>query len=272
MYGAALYRLRPQDFGELKHVDGVSPAWPLSYDDFEPWYTKAEWLYQVHGNHGEDPTEGTWSKQYPWPAVSHEPQDPAALRRPDGGRIPPVPRAVRDPARRGATARRARASGARGATAIRASSTRSPTPRSIAVRPVLDIAERDAARERRGHAARDRCRRAERHERGRLPRRRAEETYEADIVALSAGATNSAKILLASANDTAPERTRERLRPGRAELHVPQQQGGGRAVEGAERHRLPEDARRERLLLRRRRLRLPGRHRSRWSASPTPRR
>ena len=72
LYGAALYRLRPQDFGELKHVDGISPAWPLGYDDFEPWYTKAEWLYQVHGNHGEDPTEGHWSKEYPWPAVSHE--------------------------------------------------------------------------------------------------------------------------------------------------------------------------------------------------------
>ncbi len=74
LYGAALYRLRPQDFGELKHVDGVSPVWPLDYDDFEPWYTKAEWLYQVHGTHGEDPTEGRWTKQYPWPAVSHEPR------------------------------------------------------------------------------------------------------------------------------------------------------------------------------------------------------
>jgi choline dehydrogenase-like flavoprotein len=74
LYGAALYRLRPQDFGEIKHADGISPAWPLSYDDFEPWYTKAEWLYQVHGRHGDDPTEGPWSKQYPWPAVSHEPR------------------------------------------------------------------------------------------------------------------------------------------------------------------------------------------------------
>ena len=72
MYGAALYRLRPQDFGELKHVDGISPAWPLSYDDFEPWYTRAEQLYQVHGNGGEDPTEGHRSAPYPWPAVSHE--------------------------------------------------------------------------------------------------------------------------------------------------------------------------------------------------------
>jgi choline dehydrogenase-like flavoprotein len=71
-YGAALYRLRPGDFEDLHHVDGLSPAWPLTYDDFEPYYTRAEWLYQVHGNHGEDPTEGHWSKQYPWPAVSHE--------------------------------------------------------------------------------------------------------------------------------------------------------------------------------------------------------
>lgn len=74
MYGAALYRLRPQDFGEIQHVDGPSPAWPVSYDEFEPWYTKAEWLYQVRGSHGEDPTEGHWSRQYPWPAVSHEPR------------------------------------------------------------------------------------------------------------------------------------------------------------------------------------------------------
>jgi choline dehydrogenase-like flavoprotein len=74
MYGAALYRLRPEDFGEIQHADGLSPAWPVGYDDFEPWYSEAEWLYQVHGEHGGDPTEGHWSKQYPWPPVSHEPR------------------------------------------------------------------------------------------------------------------------------------------------------------------------------------------------------
>jgi choline dehydrogenase-like flavoprotein len=74
MYGAALYRLRPADFGEIQHAGGLSPAWPLSYDDFEPWYTKAEWLYQVHGARDEDPTEGHASGPYPWPAVSHEPR------------------------------------------------------------------------------------------------------------------------------------------------------------------------------------------------------
>lgn len=74
MYGAALYRLRPADFGEIRYSDGISPAWPLSYADMEPYYTRAEWLYQVHGNHGEDPTDGPVSKQYPWPPVSHEPR------------------------------------------------------------------------------------------------------------------------------------------------------------------------------------------------------
>ena len=64
----------PQDFGEIKHVDGISPAWPLSCDDFEPWYCRAEHLYQVRGNGGEDPTEGHRSEPYSCPAVSHEPR------------------------------------------------------------------------------------------------------------------------------------------------------------------------------------------------------
>jgi choline dehydrogenase-like flavoprotein len=74
LYGAALYRLRPEDFGELRHHDGISPAWPIGYDELEPYYTKAEHMYEVHGNHGEDPTEGPASAQYPFPAVSHEPR------------------------------------------------------------------------------------------------------------------------------------------------------------------------------------------------------
>ncbi len=54
--------VRPEDFGELQHLDGVSPAWPIGYDDFEPYYTKAESLYEVRGNHGENPTERPSSK------------------------------------------------------------------------------------------------------------------------------------------------------------------------------------------------------------------
>jgi choline dehydrogenase-like flavoprotein len=74
LYGAALYRLRKEDFGELRHHDGTSPAWPISYDDIEPYYTLAEQLYHVHGARGEDPTEPPASAPYPHPAVSHEPR------------------------------------------------------------------------------------------------------------------------------------------------------------------------------------------------------
>lgn len=74
MYGAALFRLRKEDFGEIEHHGGKSPAWPLSYDDFEPYYSEAEQLYQVHGQHGIDPTEPPASSSYPHPPVSHEPR------------------------------------------------------------------------------------------------------------------------------------------------------------------------------------------------------
>ena len=73
-YGAALYRLRQEDFGELRHHGGISPAWPISYEEMEPHYTQAEQLYQVHGARGEDPTEPPASAPYPFPAVSHEPR------------------------------------------------------------------------------------------------------------------------------------------------------------------------------------------------------
>jgi choline dehydrogenase-like flavoprotein len=74
LYGAALYRQRKEDFGELRHEGGISPAWPISYEEMEPYYSRAEQLYQVHGARGEDPTEPPSSAPYPYPAVSHEPR------------------------------------------------------------------------------------------------------------------------------------------------------------------------------------------------------
>src|SRR6266542_532544 len=73
-YGAALFRLRKQDFGEIRHHGGVSPAWPIGYDEIEPYYTTAEHLYQVHGERGVDPTEPWASAPYRFPAVQHEPR------------------------------------------------------------------------------------------------------------------------------------------------------------------------------------------------------
>ena len=72
VYGAALFRLRERDFGEVIHAGGVSPAWPLGYDAFEPYYAQAEKLFHVHGARGEDPLEPWSSSPYPYPPVAHE--------------------------------------------------------------------------------------------------------------------------------------------------------------------------------------------------------
>jgi choline dehydrogenase-like flavoprotein len=74
VYGAILFRLRERDFDEVRHHGGVSPAWPISYQDLEPYYAEAERLYLVHGKAGEDPTEPPRSGEFPYPPVSHEPR------------------------------------------------------------------------------------------------------------------------------------------------------------------------------------------------------
>src|SRR5918911_346782 len=74
VYGAILVRLRERDFKEVRHYGGVSPAWPIDYSVLEPYYAQAERLYLVHGTAGEDPTEPWRSSPFPYPAVSHEPR------------------------------------------------------------------------------------------------------------------------------------------------------------------------------------------------------
>src|SRR5574341_1081039 len=73
-YGAALFRLRKEDFGEIRHHGGISPAWPLSYEDLEPYYTRAEQLYHVQGQRHADPSDPPASVPYPFPPGSHEPR------------------------------------------------------------------------------------------------------------------------------------------------------------------------------------------------------
>jgi choline dehydrogenase-like flavoprotein len=203
MYGAALYRLRPEDFGEIKHADGLSPAWPLDYRAFEPWYTAAEWLYQVHGAHGEDPTEGAYSRQYPWPAVSHEPRiqqlsdDLAAA----GYQPFHAPCGILlDEAGRPASAC-IRCATCDGFPCLVHAKSDADT---IAVRPlladpnvtlvtgaeVLRLETSPSGREVTGVV---------------VARAGAEETYAGDIVVVCAGAANTAKILLRSATDQHPD-------------------------------------------------------------------
>jgi choline dehydrogenase-like flavoprotein len=202
LYGAALYRLRPGDFGELTHIDGVSPAWPLTYDEFEPWYTKAEWLYQVHGCHGEDPTEGSWSRQYPFPAVSHEPRiEQMAADLAKAGYHPfNAPCGILLDEEDPAGSKCIRCTWCDGYPCLVHAKADAEI---IAVRPALQHPnvslqvntevtrlQTDAT----GHAVT-----------GVVTQRDGkEETLTADIVVLSAGATNSAKVLLASTSDAHP--------------------------------------------------------------------
>ncbi len=202
LYGAALYRLRPQDFGEIRHVDGLSPAWPLSYDDLEPWYTRAEWLYQVHGNGGEDPTEGHRSKPYPWPAVSHEPRIQQLSDELETGGYHPfhapcgilLDEAERD---RSTCIRCTWCDGYPCLVHAKADA------ETIAVRPVLDrpnvtlLVGAEVTRLDTDPTGRTITRVV-------VSRDGQAEEYEGDIVVVSAGAANSAKLLLRSANDHHP--------------------------------------------------------------------
>jgi choline dehydrogenase-like flavoprotein len=202
LYGAALYRLRPQDFEELKHVDGVSPAWPLSYGDFEPWYTKAEWLYQVHGAHGEDPTEGPRSRQYPFAAVSHEPRIQGLFDDLQRAGLHPfhAPCGVMlDEADRPRSAC-IRSAWCDGYPCMVHAKSDAET---IAVRPLLDspnvtlLVDAEVTRLETDPTGRTVT--------GVVVSRDGErEVYRGDVVVLSAGATNSAKILLASASAEHP--------------------------------------------------------------------
>ena len=72
VFGASLPRFRPTDFGEVRHADGVSPAWPFPYEEIEPFYAEAEQVFGVHGQ-VEEGQEGTRRQDFPFPPVPDEP-------------------------------------------------------------------------------------------------------------------------------------------------------------------------------------------------------
>ncbi len=95
-YGAALYRLRESDFRETRHEAGISPAWPITYEDLEPYYEQAERLFRVHGAARGDPSEPRRSNPFGHAPL---PDDPivakvrAALER-AGVAVAPIPRGL----------------------------------------------------------------------------------------------------------------------------------------------------------------------------------
>jgi len=73
VYGASLPRFREADFKLYFTSDGASPEWPFSYSDLEPYYLQAEQALEVHGTPASDPTEPWRSGPYLYPAIKHEP-------------------------------------------------------------------------------------------------------------------------------------------------------------------------------------------------------
>jgi choline dehydrogenase-like flavoprotein len=202
LYGAALYRLRKEDFGLLHHHDGTSPAWPIEYDEMEPYYTRAEQLYQVHGARGEDPTEPPASAPYPFPAVSHEPRiqqladDLAAAGR-QPFHAPCGVMLAEDDMPHSACVRCSTCDGF--PCLVHAKS----DAEVLGVRPALEhpnvtlLTNAQAVRLETNNAGTSVTGVV-------VQRDGARETYTSDIVVVSAGAANSAKLLLASASEAHP--------------------------------------------------------------------
>ena len=132
VYGAILFRMRERDFGAVQHVDGVSPAWPISYEDFEPWYTGRAALPGARGARRR-PDDPPSADAVPVPGDQPRAADRAAAppTSPRAGLHPfPLPNGILlDENRAGAAPP---ASAARPATASRAWSTARPTRRSSA--------------------------------------------------------------------------------------------------------------------------------------------
>ncbi len=130
LYGAALYRLRAEDFGELRHHDGLSPAWPISYGDLEPYYTAGRGrCTRCTAPGARTRPSRPASADYPFPALAHEPRIQQLADDLAVGGPPPVPRARAACCSTSRTCPTAPASAAAAATGSPARCTPRATPR-----------------------------------------------------------------------------------------------------------------------------------------------
>jgi choline dehydrogenase-like flavoprotein len=202
LFGAALYRLRREDFGALRHHDGISPAWPISYEEMEPYYAMAEQMYHVHGLRDRDPTEPPCSGPYPCEPVSNEPRiqqlfdDLAAA----GYHPFPAPCAVMLDERNMAYSACIRCQTCDGFPCLVQAKSDAET---VAVRPALafpnvTLRRNAKAVQLRTNATGTTVTEVVAEVAGER------ESFRADIVVVACGAVNSAKLLLSSANDKHP--------------------------------------------------------------------
>jgi choline dehydrogenase-like flavoprotein len=202
-YGAALMRMKPRDFELLRHCGGgISPAWPISYAEMAPWYTEAEKRWQVHGERGVDPFDDPNAPPFPFPALTHDPSV-EALRKHfvDIGWHPsPLPLGIRRNDADPGSAPCIRCTTCGGypckvkakvdaRTAALATLEDKPNVTLLSGRKVLRL-ETDATGKTVTAVV---CEGPD-----------GPETYSGDIVAVAAGAANSAALLLASANAAHP--------------------------------------------------------------------
>lgn len=201
-YGAALFRLRARDFGEIRHHAGMSPAWPISYDELEPYYTQAEQLYHVHGERGSDPCEPPADKPYPHPAVSHEPrmQELSNNLKALGLQPFPVPLGIMLDEKNPRTSKCIRCNTCDGFPCLVSAKSDAQV---VCVDPALEhenvtlLTEalvKRLATDGKGRAV----------QKVLVERNGGLEEYSADVIVLSCGAINSAALLLRSANDKHP--------------------------------------------------------------------
>ena len=202
MFGAALFRLRQQDFIAHQTTDGMSTNWPIRYEDLEPYYSQAEQLYNVHGRRGDDPTDPPASAPYPFPPVSHEPriQEIADALTRSGYHPAYAPCAVLLDEADPSNSRCIRCSTCDGFPCLVHAKADAET---IAVRPAL----RHPNVEMLTHAH---VRRLESSASGHevtgviVDHNGQQETYTGDIVVASCGAANTARLLLMSASEAHP--------------------------------------------------------------------
>ncbi len=130
LYGAALYRLRPEDFGEISHVDGVSPGLAGRLRRVRALLHQGGAALPGPRDPRRGPHRRAVLRAVPRPA--RQPRAPAAgdLRRPHAPRGTTPSRLRAASSSTSPTATAASASAARGVTATPAWSTPRPTPRS----------------------------------------------------------------------------------------------------------------------------------------------
>ncbi len=75
-WGAQAWRFMPQDF-KMRSTYGVPGGssledWPISYDDLEPFYEKAEYEIGISGDYSGTPFHGPRRRDLPMPPVASE--------------------------------------------------------------------------------------------------------------------------------------------------------------------------------------------------------